>query len=678
MKTIIFSALILVSTWSFAQEAKPKVRVRVEPTEDRWLTFMDGERLRHGVEVSHLVSETLYLTDRYLILTGSGGASLFSTQTFQAEERVDQVLQELAERLPGMEFTYLRDTQARSEISPLSSSSGDMSVFSQKEASVLMQAVSRREAQLFIRPRVETLLYASGERSNRAVYGFAPDRINPFNEGREGAKDNEFIKKPQLSAIPEESSGKLCSVVDFFSGQMEPEGFGPGRSNFGFDADEGVTFSILGYGFGFRKKTFEVKSEIVFEVEAPELNYKREYRFELKGSGRDLYIGAQYSGILVGVEIQKRKTLRQSLAQLLPTIVENFEKELPTVLWQTDITAKFDEAQWIIPGGFDEGLTEGMQLISGLGSVYTITKSFAQASLIRPESTNVYKPFVGEPLRFHVLGVNVWGEPEASFRTLAAVGDSSTQSISLGTKDLGQISLPEDVAPIANLCAGKQPGMIERWLMNILWVYGYIRYKTVLDQPFDSLDQKLSTQKLAALSAAPKIALIASGVSPKEEKLKSHLENSGFDFISWDKRPSDDLGMGTAAALLMEKQIKVPFTLVPLKVFGPRGDTHSATLYQALEYASKREDIQYVVVPFQPAIESEAYKMGLELCVRAGKKVFVASQSGVEGVIEAAESKDDYKVGGLGSKVRLAKAGRGVVEEFIKQLNQTNLKASKK
>jgi hypothetical protein len=628
-----FVFVLTLGASAFSQ-TRPKLRVLVEPTEDRWITFMDGEKLRSGFETSFLVAEKLFQSDRYLLLTGQDGMST-NQVSLASDNEVQDILKELAERLPGIEFSHLA---------------------AQQSASVMSLAAARRGPQIIIRPRVETLLYASGARSNRLVYGFSPDRLNPFNQGRLGTKDNEFIYRPKSDQIQVSALGQSCSNLDFFAGQMETGGFGPAKSNFGFDADEGVTFSILGFGFGFRKKDFEVKSEIVFELEVPSVGLKKDYRFDLKGSGRDLSIGIQYSGIVLGVEMQRRRTLREALAQILPVIVENFEREIPSIAWQTEITSEFNE-EWIVPGGLAEGLVPGMKLISPYSSVYTVTKSFEQASVISPDPTNIYRPIVGESLRFHEVGKDAW--QEAPF----AVQSDSQKS--LGTLDLGQLTRVESVAPVANLCSGKKPGFIERWVMNISYIYGLIRYKTVLDQPFVATGPKV-------VSSTSRVALISSGVSPKEERLKSHLESSGFDFLSWDARPSDDLGMGTAAAVIMEKNISSPFAIVPFRVLGPRGDTQSSTLYQAFEHVSKRDDIEYVVVPFKPSIESEALKLGIELCVKAGKKVFVAEGLDVVGATQARASDQDIKVSGLGGKVRLSRVGLGVVNAFVKSFNETS------
>ena len=110
-----------------------------------------------------------------------------------------------------------------------------------------------------ITPIVETMIYTSGARSDRVVFGFSPDHLNPFNQGRVGALDNEYVAT--------QAQEQSCVKPDFFNGQLNPAGWGPFMGNFGSDLDQGISFAILGYGFSFKKMTFDIQSQIRFLID---------------------------------------------------------------------------------------------------------------------------------------------------------------------------------------------------------------------------------------------------------------------------------------------------------------------------------------------------------------------------------------------------------------------------
>ena len=554
-----------------------------------------------------------------LIIPDIAGKTEFSVMSV----RQSSVQDILRERLPDTNFDFLSQIQNSTN---------------KKGFSTLSISGASASPHIIIRPRVETLLYASGERSNRVVYGFAPDRLNPYNVGIPGGKDNEFTATEYRPADPK----LACQSIDFFSGQLAPLGWGPSLSNFGSNSDEGIELFLFGYGFGFKKKTYEVKSEIVFRVEVPSQNSVNEYRYELKGSGKDIAIGVSYQGISVGVEVARVKTLRKALQKILANIVEGFMKDLPAGTWSTEISTH--DGQWIIPVGSGQGIAEGLILYSSLGSKYVVAKVDSGISFLTPDSGNLFKPYLGEAL-FLV--------PPSQNKLKVA---STLEVKSLASVEIPDVTQdPQDPLPVPDTCVRKKPSTFEKFLMGITWVYGFIRYKTVFDQSFKSQAMSLGHNK---------IAMIGSGVDPKDNRLSNNIDSSGFDFISWDQRPSDDLGAGTAAAVLLSSKIKNA-RIVPLKVLTPFAGTHSSALYQALAYAAEREDIRTVVLTFKPAKNSQAIRDGVELIVKSGKTVVVPEGIHVPGAVEAPATAE-YKTRGLGgAKLHLSPIGAGVIEKLI-------------
>ncbi len=625
--------------------AQPLPVVKVEDTQDRWITFGDGGRLTHGFEISPLLMQFLFESDKYILIApgiddvGAHGMGVMSLKN--SPSTIEDLLKD---RLPNINFTYLNAT--KNVIRP--QRVHGMSVMSAGQ-------MESPQAHIIIRPRVETLLYASGERSNRIVYGFAPDRLNPYNAGMPGQKDNEFTTTEY--AKPSPIDGKICENVDFFGGQLNPLGWGPGLPNFGANSDEGIELFLFGYGFGFKKKTFDVKSELVFDVELPMLNKTQEFRYELKGGGKDIGVGFSYQGISIAVEVQRRNTLRMALQAMLTTIVDSFLKDIPTTAWSTQILEQRED-QWLIPVGTQQGMRIGMALESTFKSKYAVTKIYDNYSLITPDPSNVFRPFVLETITLpntELLLPLVGGA-----RALAA------DSPAVASHDLGKLDLQdvvETLPPPETVCLKKKPSTWEKLLMGITWVYGYIRYKTVFDQSFESA---------SILGTSDKIAVIASGIDPKEKKLKDSLDTSGFDFISWDNRPADELGMGTAAAILLKEKLKQNPHFVSLKVLTPFGSTHSSAVYQALVYAAERADIQTVIVPFKPGKDSQALRDGIKMLVGKGKLVVVPQGIKVAGAIEAPPTAEFTTKGLSGRKLRLSGVGSGVVEKLAQILNQNS------
>lgn len=610
---------------SFAQQAErtqPRLRVRVEPTQDRWITFGDGNRVQHGFEVSPLLDYYLFHSDAFVV------QHVPQVRTQDASLNLED---DLIERLGGeLGQQVAKDILIRSGRIEQQSSGGDL-------------------LHVIVRPRVETLLYASGLRSNRLVYGFSPDRLDPFNEGRPGAIDNEFIEKNSSAANPS------CKPVDLLNDQVRSVGFGPWAGNYGANFDEGAEFFIAGYGLGFRYKKFTVKSEVVFDLEFPEMGQKTSLRQVLTGGGTDVMVAVTYQGIYGAIEAQRRKTLRKALHELLPSIVQEVRNHLGKTPWSTRVMES-NGSQLLVRGGFAEGLETGMALYTESGDQVVLSQIGQGMSV----------GLIQNPAQIQA-GTRLYAHNNGPQVQRLAVEQTQQREVKLFANRSTEESAADALDSNGKCSAVKKPSFFERLLNSAFLAYGYYRYFQVLDQP----NRQPAAQ--AQLAGLRKVAIVSTGISPKEKKLEAVLDSSGFDFLSWDNRPADDVGAGTAEALHLMEKLDVAVKLVPIRVIGPYGTTHSSAIYQALLHLSTRADVDAVVIPFAPRIESKALAMGIEKITQSGKSVFVSSElKGVVGSrvlrLDAARSDKEHSV--FGTKGRVSPTARGVLEGAATWMNK--------
>lgn len=621
--------------------AEPKVRVLVESTSDRWIHFPDGAKVRHGMEVTHILNQYLYDSEMFRVqVPTSEGAGVdpigvSSKPVFDADRVNGNERDELAQRLPNHNIDYVDDKAPNN-----------------------LYGVNG--AHIIVKPVVHTLLYSSGKRSNRVVYGFSPDRINPYNAGIDGeARDNEFTAQSFEEV-------NQCSTLDFFDGQLKTRGWAHKRSNFGADADEGFSFEILGFGVSFKKKAYAIKLGIQFEVFFPNQNSRQTYDYEFKAKGEDLSIGASYAGIHLGFENQRRFTMRNALEEGLPKLIDEFMGDLPEFVWQSYLKQS-NTGEWMLRAGVFDGIQEGQILESENGNRYAVTDVFEEHSFVVYAMDNEFPPLDGEVVRAvpdtdespweRAPGIGNFAMAKGVFSKMAS---SPAEVLKNNFKkklesDLVHTSTPEMVERNIGNCAERKHSWFEKLVMSIMTFYAHWRYDHVYDQNFPE------TASIKSVGA-PKVAIIGSGVFPQEKGVRKYIEGSGFDFISWDNRPSDDLGTGTAAAKYLVKKTKEDFILVPVKVFGAHGETHSSAIYGAMDWVSTRDDIDMVLVPWIPKVKSRAYKEGLQRMVASGKKVIAPKGSDVYGIISAEKAKKKYKTRGIRkAKLQLSPEGVGVM-----------------
>jgi hypothetical protein len=633
--------LLVTAIFSFTLEAlaEPKVKIMVEPTMDRWIHFPDGAKLRHGMEVTHMLNQLLFNTDRFRIqvpeTSGPGIQSIVELKSFGVNP------EEIQERLPNSAIDYYNDKVAN-------------------------HRYGLGRAQIIVQPRVHTLLYASGKKSNRVVYGFSPDRLNPYNAGIDGiSKENDFTAK-QFDEV------KKCTTLDFFGGQVATSGWGHRRSNFGADADEGFSFEIFGFGVSFKKKTYAVKMGISFDVVVPEKNFRQTFDYEFTAKGKDLSIGASYAGIHLGFETQRRFTMRNALEEGLPQLMNEFIADLPEYIWQARIKS-LPEGGWMLNAGMFDGLQVGDLLEAENGNRYVVADVREDLSFVMFLLNNPYPPKDGEVLRFvGDDGKSPWQQQGPGIRGLASKASMNTlsnNSLSPVKKklaaELNSFSQPELVEKNIGNCAERKHSWWEKLVMAIMTFYGQWRYDNVYDQSFDHLQPKTFNKQNVA-----RVALVSSGVFPREPGVADHVDPTGYDFISWDPRPSDDLGVGTAAAKYLDEHTRKDYVLVPVKVFGSKGETHSSAIYGALEWLAKRNDIDVVAIPWKPVVRSQAYIDGVELILASGKQVIIPEGLDIEGAKEVKKAKRKYKARGIRkAKLRLAEEGVAVMNSTAEYVN---------
>ncbi|MCC6278497.1 MAG: hypothetical protein IT289_11340 [Oligoflexia bacterium] len=441
-----------------------------------------------------------------------------------------------------------------------------------------------------ITPKIRTFLFGVGSRSNRIVYGFRDQQM--LFDGL----DNEFV------ATPEERS--QCERPDFFKKQVRAHGWGPFKSNFGAQFDEGATLSLAGYGFGFKQKRFDIKVEIEFQIRDFRAQTTEILVIPLLAKGRDLFVLGSYDGFSLGLELQSRKTLGDALKVALPLLaqrfVQNFEKRVSP---QSSIAPS----------------------VIGLG--------------------------LSEPMDFHQVDLDL---------------GSQIQSAHASVEQLSQ-------------CFSRRPNWLEETARGFMALVGWWKYKNIFDQPLRPWDHT----PLKWSTTMTKVALVDTGVDYNDPVIGRHViellpgKIAGFDFVSWDDRPSDDLGHGTAAAKYLLRKLQGRVAIIPIKVIGSRGETLSSAIFQGLKY-SKDLGVKAVIIPWKPQDgTSRAYREGVSLLTDSGIKIYAPAailDRDPKVLSPQKVTSSRFKTSGLGgAPLRLEPEAVAVLDTFIQSFSKGEL-----
>ena len=348
----------------------------------------------------------------------------------------------------------------------------------------------------------------------------------------------------------------------------------------------------MGYGLTFKQMHFVIKDQIRFLVDNYITGTHQELVFQTKGTGSDLVVAGSYQGISLGFDIQRRTTLIQALQKLLPTVVDDFIADNFSSGWETTITG-VSPSGITINAGMNQNVNFGLELISQTGNIYgVIAVSGTTSTVALEEGTSA--PVVGDILQVYTGIVPNFTVPDSTAPPVTQSGASTASHVLVQTNALptgvekvyaAETVIPTDQTASASTqatavaaCVDHKPGFLESLALSLGQPYGLYRYLNVFDQ-------KIPPAPVVS-SGVIRVALIDSGVDVKDSQIKSLVLN-GFDFISWDTRPSDDNGHGTAAAKLLLKLTKKPFVILPIKVMGPQGETSSSAIYDGFAYAAQ-------------------------------------------------------------------------------------------
>jgi hypothetical protein len=644
------------------QVAPPKLRVGIMPATDRWVTLTDGSRVYQGLDISYLLGQKIFGSSAYIpvMLAIDPVVNMpLAPQTSRVASNAVRLTQ-----IPKEWMTWTSDPA----VVALNASPAAQRMLVAKETTTGGDNAFPVAVDITITPIVETLMYASGQKSDRVVFGFSPDHLNPFNAGEAGSLDNQYVASAaQLQA---------CSLPDFFNGQLNPAGWGPWAGNFGANMDEGFSFQILGYGLAFKHKSFTVQSQIRFLVDDNRTGAHDEYVFQTSGSGTDVFVDGSYNGINLGIEIARTHTLIDALKAMLPQIVDGLLSQGLAGAWQNSIVSLTPAPT--LGAGVNEGVNVGLKLVSPFGNTYEVITVDGTTSVLEKVGGTT-QPFVGEPLQVDTGQPIQWISQASqtqvtTVRAARLVAGTSTAA-TMGTNQKviqSTVAIPMNTTAraatqVASLpCFDQTSSGLTSTIDNLFTLYGYYRYENVLDQ---APHQDLST---IATSGVPKIALIDSGVDYNDKALTSHFVGTsarqvlGFDFISWDPRPSDDNGHGTAAVKLLASLLKSNFIIVPAKVIGAYGETHSSAVYDAFTYAINNH-VDAILVPWSSEAGTlEAYQMGARNAAAAGIPVFVAPNTVLAGTnifVPTIILNKTFETSGLeGSSVQLGPDGVATVQ----------------
>jgi hypothetical protein len=675
----IVIAITLAASQALAQSnvSPPGYYIGIAPAEDRWVTLPMGA-VYQGVEISYLLGQKLLDSGKFIPVLIDPPPPATPVATPAPAHALDMVSSQAAlvdrqAQIPNEWTTWLQNSSA---------------------------AMYAPNYSIRIQPVVEELLYSSGERSDRAVYGFSPAHLNLFNQGRAGALDNGYVASIDQA--------QQCQKADFFNGQLDPNGYGPFSSNFGANFDEGVTFDIFGQGVAFILKKFQVADQIRFLVDDSQAGTHQEYVFNTQAKGTDVYVWASYENYSGSIDIQTRTTMIAALQNLLPQIVDDLIGQRFAGPWEATIASISNGIT--LSAGLNQSVQQGLQLQSQNGNIFEVQyTNVDSATLVLVSGTSevqvgdVVQAYYGKPL--------VWATPTpapAPVVPVAPLEVASNTSSANGPRVLASEPAPvisgsptnqvqtftsqkaitldqatrasQQVAAVA-ACVDKKPGMIEQALDSLFIPYGLYRYLEVFDQaakpPTTPAPPIIAGDGPASNVAGLRIAIIDSGIDVKDSKIKAHLAFSsqnvyeGFDFISWDNRPSDDNGHGTAAAKLLLSLVKKPIVLLSAKVIGSQGETSSSAIYDGFTFAVNSQ-VDAIVVPWSSMASSlEAYTLGAQLAAAANIPVFVAPGTvpAQENIYVGSSGTKSFKTSGLDATVKLAPEGVAAIQALANWIN---------
>jgi len=612
----VFVLSMAFSISGFSQSPGLKVRVGIKPAVDLWVTLSDGSRVFFGQEVSFLLGHELFHSGAARpILLGTTGAKSFAPA--DGKERFHQINPEWLDWLTPQNRAVADSGEAPSRVD------------------------------LIIEPVVDELQYTSGARSNKVVFRAVPaasSELQPF-------ADNEFV--------PMSGQRLSCASPDYFGGQFNTAHGGLLASNFGADGDEGFSISFMGYGVGYKKKKYEVSARVHFKVTYVLNSQNQERGYSLVAKGKDVFIAGSYQHFSLGIEIQRRETLRAVLSKMVPQIVSDFLHDQSYPIWSTQVFESSAE-RVLVDTGANDGITVGTNLYSVWGSIFQVTEVYGDVSKVTKVSGG-HDPIEGEML--------ISQPPQEYHNAIAAMAAQNAPP--LQAKEIDVALSKEERAQVQNSavtqleCYGKKESWAARLLKGLLSFLGYTRYKTVFDQPFYGG----SAPRLAANQRVVSVGFLDTGVDYNDPDLAPHAalsRNLGYDFISQDNRPSDDNGHGTAAAKLFAKLTRKPWALTSIKVFTPYALTQSLALYEGFKFAANQH-LDVLIVPWRPQVQSLAFEQGVALAQSAGVKVFVPPPFDAD----SKKKVRDFRTEGLGSTVlRLPIQGIKAVQAAADALNQ--------
>lgn len=671
----ILITITLVASQSLAQSnvTPPGYYIGIAPAEDRWVTLPMGA-VYQGVEISYLLGQKLLDSGKFIPVIIDPPPPATPVATPVPVHALNIVSSEAAlvdrqAQIPNQWTTWLQNPSA---------------------------TMYAPNYSIRVQPVVEKLLYSSGERSDRQVYGFSPDHINLFNQGRAGALDNGYVASVDQA--------QQCQKADFFNGQLDPNGYGPFSSNFGSNFDEGVTFDIFGQGVAFILKKFQVADQIRFLVDDSQAGTHQEYIFNTQAKGTDVYVWASYENYSGSIDIQTRTTMIAALQNLLPQIVDDLIGQRFSGPWEATITSITNGIT--LSAGLNQSVQQGLQLQSENGNIFQVQYTGeSSATLVLVSGTaevqvgDMVQAYYGKPLVWatptpapapassplEVASSSATGARVLASEPAPVVSGSPSNQVQTFTSQktitLNQATRASQQVAAVAACVDKKPGMIEQALDSLFIPYGLYRYLEVFDQaakpPTTPAPPIVAGDGPASNIAGLRIAIIDSGIDVKDSKIKAHLAFSsqnvyeGFDFISWDNRPSDDNGHGTAAAKLLLSLVKKPIVLLSAKVIGSQGETSSSAVYDGFTFAVNSR-VDAIVVPWSSMTSSlEAYILGAQLAASANIPVFVAPGTipAQENIYVGSSGTKSFKTSGLEATVKLAPEGVAAIEALANWIN---------
>jgi hypothetical protein len=523
-----------------------------------------------------------------------------------------------------------------------------------------------------VKIEVDALTFATGSRGERMLYGFDERFRTPYNDGISGMA-NEF----PLRDVAFEPS--------WFDAFFNDKGVVPWDARSGLDIGDG--FQIDATMASLAVKWAVYRSDLHLNITVTpsyggEIAYKRVI---VSGQGFFFDVAGGYEGYSAGITIARRDAMNLAVQNALTGSYDAIVKAVGVLPLAARIDGILADGTILLGTGRDAGVAVGTQfeVVSDTREVVSVTESVASGSLAKLVSGSLAALKPGLIVRQVVGGSPVSlapGQPGrplqgaaklASVRAAEAVGSGSgsgpgggTPIGSVGGIDVQTVDLPWTNLPKSDLKGTTPAGNIWEDILLAALKASMLPYRIAryfeYDQDYRSqpdpstgpsswegaaraepwakqIGLDVAAEMPDAGEKAPVVAVLDTGVDYNHPVVHDALWTNpdpttdalgqtdvhGWDFVSGDPRPYDDLYHGTEVASVV-LAVAPHARIMPLKVFNPWGITSSGAIFAAFQYAIQH-GAKVIVCGWATRLPSQALSQAVQRALQAGVVVVAAA-----------------------------------------------------